>query len=470
MSGSPWTNPRERRERRGAGLARATVKRVLRVALAVALSSPMGPAAATAQSPPHASNGDPTLAALIADALEGNPRVRAAVSAARAARARVPQAATLPNPMVAFTQHLRGPQTRVGPQTSGVALSQAFPWFGTLSDRRDIAEAEAELRGETHRVRAAEVVRQVKLAYYDLAYLDEALRITGEEEELLLHYEALAQARYSQGFGQQQAVLKLQAEVTRILSRRRDLARQRTDFEAALNTLANRPVAAPIPTVEIRERPPARVDDDERLRAAGLDTRPEVREARLRIESEQRAVQLARRRYRPDFSIGLAWGSVLDRRDDPGRNDPPPDNGRDTYSLTLGASIPVFRSSYDAGVREAAASLDGAEEAYRDAVDGMEFDVHSTAFRLTTIEEQLDLFERALLPQAEQALRATEEAYSAGVTGVLELLDSEAVLLDVRLGLARMRADYMKALADMERAIGSAFPEAAPPSPEEEES
>ena len=310
-------------------------------------------------------------------------------------------------------------------------------------------------------------MRQVKLAYYDLAYLDEALRITGEEEQLLLHYEALAQARYSQGFGQQQAVLKLQAEVTRVLSRQQELLRQRTDFEAALNIFANRSVDAPIPIIEIGERPLASVDD-EQLQAAGLDARPEVRSARLRIERHERAVRLAGRRYRPDFSIGLAWGSVLDRRDDPGRSDPPPDNGRDTYSLTLGASIPVFRSSYDAGTREAAASLAAAEEAYRDAVNGVALAVRSTAFRLTTIEGQLALFERALLPQAEQALRATEEAYSAGVSGVLELLDSEAVLLDVRLGLARMRADYMKALADMERAIGSAFPEEESSSPGEE--
>ena len=441
-----------------------SIKPVLTTALAIAISGPPGPAAAFSQTPPYAHNDDPALAALIAEALEGNPRVRGALSQVRAARARVPQAGTLPNPTVSFTQHLRGPETRVGPQASAVSLSQAFPWFGTLSDRRDIAEAEAASRAEAYNERSAEVVRQVKLAYYDLAYVDEALRITGEEEQLLLHYETLAQARYSQGFGQQQAVLKLQAEVTRVLSRRRELLRQRTDFEAALNILANRPVDTPIPPVEIGERPPARVHD-ERLRATGIAARSEVRSARLRIESDERAVRLARRRYRPDFSIGLAWGSVLDRRDDPGLNHPPPDNGRDTYSLTLGASIPVFRSSYDAGMREASARLSAAEEAYRDAVNGVALAVRSTAFRITTIEGQLGLFERALLPQAEQALRATEEAYSAGVTGVLELLDSEEILLDVRLGLARMRADYMKALADMERAIGSAFPERGPSSP-----
>lgn len=434
------------------------ILRIMAVAYAIAVPQYFDPAPAVAQTPSYASNGDPALAALIAEALEGNPRVRAALLEHQASRARVVQASTLPNPALSFTQHLAGAQTRVGPQLSSISVSQALPWFGTLSDRRNIAAAQSDIVNQSHAEQRAEVVRQVKLAYYDLAYLDQALRITGEEEELLLHYEALAQARYSQGFGQQQEVVKLQAEVTRVLNRRQDLLRQRTDFEAALNVLANRPVDTPVPAVEIGERPAVALDE-EALRGNGLSDRPEVRSARLRIESGGHEMRLARRSYRPDFTVGVAWGNVLGRRDEPGRTNPPPGNGRDTYSLTFGASIPVFRSSYEAGVREADARLSAAEEAYRDAANRVAFAVRSTAFRLTTIEGQLALFEDALLPQAEQALSATEEAYSAGVTGVLELLDSEEMLLDVRLGLARLQADYMKALAEMERAIGSAFPE-----------
>lgn len=434
------------------------ILRIMAVASAIAVPQYIDPAPAAAQTPSYTTNGDPALAALIAEALEGNPRVRAAFLEHQAARARIPQASTLPNPALSFTQHLAGAQTRVGPQLSSISVSQALPWFGTLSDRREIAAAQSDIRNQSYAEQRAEVVRQVKLAYYDLAYLDQALRITGEEEQLLLHYEALAQARYSQGFGQQQEVVKLQAEVTRVLNRRQDLLRQRTDFEAALNVLANRPVDTPVPAVDIGERPAVGLDE-EALRGNGLSDRPEVRSARLRIESGGHEMRLARHRYRPDFTVGVAWGNVLGRRDEPGRTNPPPGNGRDTYSLTLGASIPVFRSSYEAGVREAGARLSAAEEAYRDAVNGVAFAVRSTAFRLTTIEGQLALFEDALLPQAEQALSATEEAYSAGVTGVLELLDSEEMLLDVRLGLARLQADYMKALAEMERAIGSAFPE-----------
>ena len=435
-----------------------SIMRIVASALAVALAEHSIVARAAAQSPSYSTNGDTRLAALIGEALEANPRVRRALLEHRAAQSRVRQAGTLPDPTLSLTQHVRGPETRVGPQMSSVSLSQALPWFGTLADRREIAASESAVRAESYAEQRAETVRQVKLAYYDLAYLDEALRITEEEEQLLLHYEALAQARYSQGFGQQQEVVKLQAEVTRVLNRRQQLLRQRTDLEAILNILVNYPVDATVATVAIGARP-AVLFDDERMHATGLGARPEVRAARQRIEGGEHAARLARRRYRPGLTVGVAWGNVLGRRDDAGVAAPPLDNGRDQFSLTVGASIPVFRPSYDAGVQEADAHLAAANEAYRDAVNAVALAVRSTAFSLRTIEGQLALFERALLPQAEQALSTTEEAYSAGVTGVLELLDSEEVLLDVRLGLARLRADYMKALADMERAIGSAFPE-----------
>ena len=74
----------------------------------------------------------------------------------------------------------------------------------------------------------------------------------------------------------------------------------------------------------------------------------------------------------------------------------------------------------------------------------------------------MTLFNTTLVPQTQQSLQSAEAAYSTGSLGVLDLLDSERVLLEVRLGLAQFTTDYMKSLADMERAIGSPFPEVKP--------
>ncbi|MDE0055710.1 MAG: TolC family protein [Gammaproteobacteria bacterium] len=405
----------------------------------------------------YATNGDPALADLVSQALERNPQVRQAQWDHRAAQERVRQVIALPDPMVSVTRHLRTPETRVGPQTGGISVSQRIPWFGKRSDEGKVAESQAAAREEMVGARRAEVVRQVKLAYYDLAYLDRAIEITAEEEELLRHYESLAQARYSQGVGLQQAVVKLQAEITRVRFRRQELLRKRTDAEAALNALRDQPVHVPIPTVSPPDRPVVKVDGEELQRTARAD-RPELKAAVLRMESEDGSVRLARRQYWPDIVVGAAWGSVGDRRDAQGRMQPPFGNGKDVYSVSVGINIPLYRSRYDAGVQAASARHSAAAEAYRNLVNEVDVAVRSAVFRLEMIEDQVALFKNALLPQAEQALRSTEEAYSTGTTGVLELLDSEEVLLDVRLGLARLEADYMKTLAEVERAIGSAFP------------
>ena len=400
---------------------------------------------------------DARLKALIEEALDRNPEIQAAQWHETAVREQIPTAGALPDPTLQFTGFAQSPQTRVGPQVSGVAVNQRLPWFGKRTDRAEATTVRAEIQREVAAARRADVVRQVKVAYYELAYLDRALAITGEERELLEHYESLARARYSQGVGLQQAVVKLQAEITRVMTRRQELTRQRIEAESTLNALRDRPADAGVPDVRLGELPQVAIDQD-RVLAIGRANAPEVKAAALAVDHDEVGVRLAERRYWPDLVLGATWGRVRTRDDQPGRSNPPPDNGKDTLGLTLGINIPLQRGIYDAGVREAIARRSAAEESHRIALNRVDQAVRSTGFALTTIEAQIALYENALVPQAEQALRATEEAYATGTTGVLDLLDSEEVLLDVRLGLARLEADYLQALADMERAIGAPFP------------
>lgn len=409
----------------------------------------------------YATLDDARLEALLEEALTRNPDLQAAAWRETAAREQIPAAGALPDPTLQLTGFAQSPQTRVGPQISGLAINQRLPWFGKRADRAEATTVRANIQRELATAQRAEVVRQVKIAYYELAYLDRAIAITGEERELLEHYETLASARYAQGVGLQQAVVKLQAEITRVLNRHQELTRQRIGVESRLNALRDRPAQFAFPDVNLGTRPSVVVDHD-RIVAIGRANAPEVKAAVLALDHDEVGIRLAHRRYWPDLVLGATWGRVRGRDDSPGRSNPPPDNGRDTLGVTLGVNIPLHRDVYDAGVREAVARRTAAQASHRHALNGVDQAVRSAGFALTSIEAQMALYENALVPQAEQALRATEEAYATGTTGVLDLLDSEEMLLDVRLGLARLEADYMQALADMERAIGSPFPNRSP--------
>ena len=180
---------------------------------------------------PEFSARNPQLEAYINEALDRNPGIRQSFARYQAALQRLPQVSSLPDPMLGLTQYLRSPETRVGPQTTMLSLSQNLPWFGKLSDKEKIAAKEAAVLQSIHEAQKAEAIQQVKLAYYGLGYVDRAIDITGEDISVLDHFEALARARYQQGVGLQQAVVKLQAEITRDQNRLEELKRQRVDLE-----------------------------------------------------------------------------------------------------------------------------------------------------------------------------------------------------------------------------------------------
>ncbi|MCY4595296.1 MAG: TolC family protein [Bryobacterales bacterium] len=416
----------------------------LAAALALAAAPPLQP---------YATHGDDRLEALIEEALQNNPEVLRAFADYQAALHRVPQATAVPDPSVAVTQFARTVETRVGSQQRMVALSQSIPGVGKRAAKGQLASKAAAVSDELYRATQAEVVLRVKHAYYDLGFLDHALSTSQEDEALLEHFEEIARRRYAQGFGLQGDVLRLQAQITNAIHRRQQLLAQRVDLEVVLNALRDLPADTPVAEVRFADLPALNLDR-ESLAEIGRRERPELRAAFLQIEEREKSMHLARIQHRPDFTVGLTWGNIR-ARGTAATGMAIPGDGKDSYAISFGLTLPLFRGKYDAGIREAAERYSAARFAYRDSARRMESEVRAVSFRIETIEKQIDLFERALVPQAEQALRSTESAYSNGTVEVTGLLDSQRVLLDVQLGLARLQADYLKAVADLERTIGS---------------
>jgi outer membrane protein, heavy metal efflux system len=408
--------------------------------------------------PPDFYAADPVLAAYVKAALEANPGVQASFQAYRAALERVRVVTALPDPMVSFGQALEGVQTRVGPQLNTVTLSQVFPWFGKLDLRGKVAVQEAAAAHEVYRTRQREVIAQVKKAFYNLAYIDNALGIAHEEQSLLGHYEDLAQARYASGQGLQQAVLKIQAEITKVVNRLDTLQQQRETLAARLNTLMNRPPEQAVPDIVPPAVPTDVPLDLKQLESRGEADRPEIKAADALIGRGERSVDLARKNFWPDFTVGAGFVNVCNRSDAAGVMQPPPDNGKNAFSVTIGVNVPIRRDKYRADLERAADELSAARLSRSDAYNEMAFAVRDQVVRLQTLAEQIRLVGDVLLPQTDEALRSTEAAYETGQAGVLDLLDSERSRLDVRLISARDTADYLVALADLERAIGTAFP------------
>ncbi len=398
-----------------------------------------------------------SLRAYVDKALAVNPSLAESEARYRAALERVPQVDALPDPTLTFTQAIRSVETRVGPQLNSISVAQRFPWFGKLDLRGEVVMRDALAAHQAHRARQRDVVVNTKRAYYELAYADTAIAITTEEQSLLDHYASLAETRYATGQGLLQAVIKLQAETTRLMNRLDILQQQRASIEARLNTLMDQPADNDIPPLAAPLVPPAQLGMEE-LYALGLDHREELKASQERILKSQKAIELAQRDRWPDLVVGLSFVNVGRRSDPAGITMPPPDDGKNALSLSAGINLPLFGGKYDASIREAGETLSAERSRYAHLVNEMEFSIRDEMIRVETLHEQIRLFQTALIPQTEETLRATESAYETGQLGVLDLLDSERTLLSTRLVNARYHADLLIALANLERAVGTQFP------------
>jgi outer membrane protein TolC len=410
------------------------------------------PTSQTAADKIASSVADGKLRLLLEEVLDRNPRLARLTAEAAAAAQRAPQVKALPDPTASLTWFLMSPQTRVGPLKATVNISQSLPWFGTLKLEEQAAMLDAA--ASRARVEAArlEVLTLTRTAYLDLQFLDAESRLAREDRTTLEHYAELALARYASGVGLDQAVIKLQAEITRADTRLLGIAARRAEVAARLNGLRDRPQTTAVVVADAGARRTVELEL-EALRLRSLAGRPEMAAATAMAEAAEVRVERMKKAYSPNLMVGLRYGFVGRRDDEAGRLVPPEGNGDDDLAVTAGVSLPVWRSKLRAGVEEGTARRLAADEAVREAAASIDEELGELLHRIPLLEEQVDLYQKVLIVQARQSLQSAESAYAAGTAGALDLLDAERVLLQVRVAAARVRADLEIAYARLEGAV-----------------
>jgi len=242
------------------------------------------------------------LSGLIEEALSQNPQIKAARNEWEAALKVVPQAKSLPDPMLSYSFFGQSIETRLGPQRNKFSLSQKFPFFGKLSLKGEIAKSAASLFEEQYNVVKADIVLSVKKAYFSLFWFDNALKITNEEKEVLQRLAQIAQRKYETGKGNQQDVLKAHLEISRVTDKILLLKQGRKGIIAGLNSLLNRPPDSFLGEIEEFKTPELKVELED-LYAWAREFRPELRKARYFIEKNEKSLKLAKKNYFPDFKI-----------------------------------------------------------------------------------------------------------------------------------------------------------------------
>ncbi len=384
-----------------------------------------------------------TLAVAVDLAIRDNPDLKSLSAKWDAMQERPAEAGALANPMLKYSgMDMASGGTWPNTNEKRLMVEQAFPWFGKRGLREGIARKDAEAMYWELESMTRDVVMMVKESYYDLYAVQQVLEITRNDESVLQRMEKIAETMYSTGERTQQDVLKAKSEITMLKQRLLELDAQENTLKAKLNTLINRRADTPLGMVVT---PPGSdfTGTQEALFALAATNRPEVHAAQAQIERYELEKKLMGKETVPDYTLGVEYRDV-------GNND-------NMVMFTVGVELPIWRSKYRAGVRDAekmkASSVAARETAERKSA----LDVQDASFKLLTARRMLELNKTELMPQAVARFKASEADYQTGKVDFMDFLESQRFLLSVRVMVAMAEGNVGMQFARLERAVGTSL-------------
>lgn len=426
-------------------------------------------------------DSDAELDSLVAVALTRSPTVRAATARVAGARHRVTAASAPPDPMLmaGIQNQPLGREASAMGQSAGAAtgpdpmtmrmigVTQTIPYPGKLALRRRVASAEvdaAEIAVETAR---RLVTRDVKQAYYELAFIERARQVVDRNRDVLASVIRVTDARYGVGTSGQTEVLKARFDGTRLAETASGLAEQRSSALARLNALLDRT----LDTTALRPGIPSRIarlaipaaSEEIRftsnllgsrtagsplpplgeLQDAAVANSPDLREHEAMIGAQAARVELARRERRPDVDVAVQYGQ---------RGGGLPD----MVSASVSIPLPVFaRRKQDQLSGDASAQLEALHAERQASANALRAEVAALVSDIERARTQLALYAKALLPQGRAMLTSATSSYQVGKGDLRDVLDAQAALFTYETDSARALADFAKQLAELERVVGT---------------
>jgi len=381
-----------------------------------------------------------------------NPHLRAAQARGRATGQAARAEALFPNPTLSVSEE------RTDLEGDGVddqwylSVTQPLRYPGEQGARSAVAAATARAAEADAQETAASLYRTVRRRYLDVVVAERRRRIHRRFAEAIRTAARAARVRVQEGdLGtvRQARVQTAQAQYEDGLAEaRRTLRTARTDLYALLH-----PDDAPQARADTTALPdfavagtlqyrPVRISQGAALQRA-LQQRGRMQAARATLEAQRERLTAARYGRLPDLSVSAGP-----------KTQNLPDSGP-TYGFTaaLNVELPLWnggKTNVDATRNRRAEAQARLEAARR----GVRTDVRTAMDDLQSYRTRIETVSQTVLADTDSLLQNAEYVYREGDITLFELLDAMEAARSAALLDTRLIANYLRALYDLEYALG----------------
>jgi outer membrane protein, heavy metal efflux system len=390
-----------------------------------------------------------SLRELVQEAEEKNPHIAAAYHGWQASRNVANEALAFPETQVSVQQFSVGsPRPFAGYSNSdfayiGFGVSQDIPYPGKRELRGRVAAHEADsMEAQTDSVRQM-VVGNLKMVYFQLAYIQQTLGVLQRSDELLNQVQEAAEARYRVGQGNQQDVLKAQLQHTKILQEIAHHHQEEGLLEAQIKQVLGRPQESAdivAETLTVRSLPYSAAE----LLQKAREQNPDVHSKQASIREQETQLELAHKNFRPDFNVQYTYEHTGSQ-------------ARDYYMATFGIRLPN-RGRQKAELAEAEQDQERARQELDSESQRVLSEVQQQFVRAKTSEERLKIYSDGLVPQSEATFQLALSAYQSNRQDFESLLSGFLDVLNLDLEYRSELVEHESALAELERLTGVDVP------------
>ncbi|HKC95471.1 MAG TPA: TolC family protein [Nitrospira sp.] len=333
-----------------------------------------------------------------------------------------------------------GPLTPQVPQSATeymAELSQPIEWPAKRAARQSAAEAGIAGAAVGLIETRLNLTTDVKLAFYDLLLAQRDLELTKNNLSIVDDVRRIVGVRVRLGEAAQFELIKAEVEVLKAnqaLTRAENTVRVN---RVILDTLTGGALGTNYHIAGEFLVYPVGLDLD-RLTARSMEQHPSIQRLARSIEQADRTIEFERHARVPNVSVTTSYTREY---------------GREAFDVGLSVPTPIWyqhqgeiAGSLGAKRKEEADFLRMRNELLRQTNQYFQ-DAQTTA-------KLIEVLEKGLLRQAEEALRIAKLSFQQGAASLLDVLDAQRVQRQILFDYAQARFDLSVALARLERAVG----------------
>jgi multidrug efflux system outer membrane protein len=416
--------------------------------------------------------GDPTLSALIEEALRRNQSIRAGWARVQQAKylanqvraARMPQIGLLGEAGMARDISPIG-TSRAQNATGSIPVSYEVDLFARRAREHQGAKLDAEAARFDQEALAITISAEVAEAWFDSINARIEVAVVQGQLETDLKFLELVELRYREGLN---SAVDVHQQRQRVASQRALLALSEAQIDLTdqrLSVLLGEAPGRPFP-VEGRVLPDVGPTPDIQAPASLLEARPDIKALQKRVEAEDRRVAAAFGARLPqivlNFDPSYKWlrsQIQLPETIAPGSTAEWSRNHGLTWSTGARFSVPIFDGLAGwSAIKAQRALLNQLMEQYAETILAGLVEVESSLvlerqerLRIQYLEDEFRL--------ADVTLEATRDRYRAGLSDFLPVLTALATRQVSELQLVSARRQLVSYRIQLYRALGGAWPE-----------